>query len=125
MGVPRLSSKPMPHLPAYGNKSGFLPVLGPRVIMLGSAPVPYKLACTLIPVISCGGEVIALALVAGTEKGIGERVGWRVFCVIASEVGMYDAVFFTQPTRNKHKNNASKRISFFSTTTVKTKRLSV
>ena len=56
---------------------GWPPTLGPSVMILGSAPVPYSSVCVLIPSMLAGGEVIADALVGGTpwaDVGVGTGV---------------------------------------------------
>ncbi len=52
---------------------GWPPTLGPSVMILGSAPVPYISVWVLIPSMLGGGEVTADALVSGTP-GIGVGV---------------------------------------------------
>ena len=63
---------------------GWPPTLGPSVMILGSAPVPYISVWVLIPSMSGGGEVIADALVrgisgivfgGGLNSGLGAGVG--------------------------------------------------
>jgi hypothetical protein len=60
--------------------------LGPSVMILGSAPVPYISIWVLIPSMFGGGEVIADALVSGTpwtDVGVGLGVGVGVAVGVA------------------------------------------